>query len=466
MTESGTSLLRRFYLDQYGCAKNQVDGELIISYLEKRGYAYTEDAEKAGLIIINSCGFIESAKKESLDALFAARKAYPAAKIILAGCLSERYADVFEENLPEADAVFGNGDLNALGELLDKLEEGKRPVIKREQKGVCAGERTKLLGFPCSAYIKITEGCNNRCSFCAIPLIRGNLRSRSADDIVDEIRSLQKRGIFEFNLIGQDLAAYGCDGACNGNSEDPLYFQSPGPLSLLLQKISALEGDFWLRLLYIHPDHFPLDILPLIQKDKRIIPYFDLPFQSGDNRIIRAMNRRGTAESYTELIRRIKADLKDAVLRTTFLCGFPGETDEEAEHTLAFLKEIKPLWSGCFAYSAEEDTPAALIKKKIPAKTVEKRIAALQSAQEKITEELLHGYIGRVCDVLVEERIEDEETSFGLGRCRFQAPEADGICVIRFDPDAENAHSVFPGAVVKVRIDGVRGVDVVGVLSL
>lgn len=466
MTESAAETPRRFYLDRHGCAKNQVDGELIISYLEKRGYTYTEDAETAELIIINSCGFIESAKKESLDALFSARKAHPAAKIILAGCLSERYADVFEESLPEADGIFGNGDLNALGELLDKLYKGERPVIKRAQKGVCAGERTTLLGYPSSAYIKITEGCNNRCSFCAIPLIRGNLRSRSAGDIIDEIKTLQKRGIFEFNLIGQDLAAYGCDGADEGNSEDSLYFQTPSPLSLLLQKISALEGNFWIRLLYIHPDHFPLDILPLIQNDKRIIPYFDLPFQSGDNRIIRAMNRRGTAERYTELIRRIKTDLKDAVLRTTFLCGFPGETDEEAEHTLAFLKEIKPLWSGCFSYSAEEDTPAALIKKKVPAKTVEKRIQALQNVQEKITEALLHGYVGQVFDVLVEERIEDEETFFALGRCRFQAPEVDGVCVIRFDPDAENAKTIFPGAVVKVRIDGVRGVDLVGVLSL
>ncbi len=496
MTDRVRSAPRYFYLDTHGCAKNQVDAELIICRLENGGYTYTENPEQAELIIINSCGFIESAKKESLDALFAARKARPDAKIVLAGCLSERYADIFAEALPEADAVFGNGDLSALDELIEKLETGGRPVIKRAQQGVCAGERHKLLGFPASAYIKITEGCNNRCSFCAIPLIRGSLRSRGADDITDEIRALQKRGVFEFNLIGQDLAAYGCDGADEGNSLHPLYFQTPSPLSLLLQKISALPGRFWLRLLYIHPDHFPADIIPIIQKDPRIIPYFDLPFQSGDDRIIRAMNRNGSADRYIQLIRSIKEALNDAVLRTTFLCGFPGETDEEAERTLGFLKEIEPLWSGCFAYSAEEDTPAALLKRKVPAKTVRARIEKLQSAQEKITERLLRTYIGRTCDVLIEEYIPanaartqnetqkkiqpddkvspfaaDEDTSaFALGRCRFQAPEVDGLCVVRIDDDPQSgAHKkkpeIFPGALVPVRITGVRGVDVIGELA-
>ena len=494
MTEPAASV-KSFYLDQHGCAKNQVDGELIISLLENKGWVRTERPESARVIIINSCGFIESAKKESLDALFSARKAYPDAKIILAGCLAERYADVFKRDLPEADAVFGNGDLSKLDFLMDVLEKGLRPVVKPEQKGVCCGERKAFLGFPSSAYVKITEGCNNRCSFCAIPLIRGVLRSRSADDITDEIRRLLDRGIFEFNLIGQDLAAFGRDGVSAGDSANASYFQSPSPLSLLLQKISKIEGDFWLRLLYIHPDHFPLDILPVIQRDKRILPYFDLPFQSGDARIIRAMNRRGSPDSYLELLQKIRAALPDAVLRTTFLCGFPGETDEEAEHTLSFLEKLQPHWSGCFAYSREDDTPAALLAHRVPAKTVKERIRKLQNAQEKITVSLLASYVGKVCSVLIEEVVgegpggrsetkagsenkagserenadgheaeERESDGLALGRCAFQAPEVDGICVVRFDKESEAANGLVPGSVISVRITGVRGVDVTGVL--
>ncbi|ERJ93138.1 MiaB/RimO family radical SAM methylthiotransferase [Treponema lecithinolyticum] len=502
---------KRFFLDEHGCAKNQVDAELIINRLKKKGWQQTESPENAQLIVVNSCGFIESAKKESLDAVLTARRAYPDAKILLAGCLSQRYAGVFKTELPEADGIFGNGDLSLLDDVVVDIENGKRPVVTAEQKGVCIGERNTLLSFPASVYVKITEGCNNRCSFCAIPLIRGVLRSRSADDIVSEIKTLYDRGIFEFNLIGQDLAAYGCDDAPAGNSAAAEYAKSPSPLSLLLKKISELEGAFWLRLLYIHPDHFPRDILPVLQNDKRILPYFDIPFQSGSTAVLNAMNRSGNAEKYVHLVQDIRKALPDAVLRTTFLCGFPGETDEDAQHTLNFLKTVQPHWSGCFAYSREEDTPAASLKKSIPDKTVQERIRKLQKAQQKITEELLESYIGRTYEVLVEEVVgvqlvsdkknddskksagmltgsakalegkafdgkkapdfpnatEDQDSAFALARCPFQAPEVDGSCVILLDASNEReTNAVFPGARVIVTVVGVRGVDVVGRLCL
>lgn len=203
---------KTFFLDQHGCAKNQVDGELIISRLEALGYVRVESADDADLIIVNSCGFIESAKKESLDSLLDARSTYPEKKIILAGCLAERYAEVFEKDLPEADGIVGNGDLSLLDKAVKDVfsKSKKRPVLKAEQKGVFCGERTNLLSYKGSAFVKITEGCDNCCSFCAIPLIRGRLRSRPVDEVIAEIKALLKKGIFEINLIGQDLAAYGC----------------------------------------------------------------------------------------------------------------------------------------------------------------------------------------------------------------------------------------------------------------
>ncbi|MBQ5384197.1 MAG: radical SAM protein, partial [Treponema sp.] len=206
---------KKFYLDQHGCAKNQVDGEILVTRLENIGYIKTDEPSHADFIIINSCGFISSAKEESLNAVIDAKKSYPNAKILLAGCLAERYASVLEKELSEADGFFGNGDLSKIDGTVKSLLDGGRPVVVPPQTGVCCGDRNTLLSFKGSAYVKITEGCDNRCTFCAIPIIRGGLRSRKAEDIVQEIKSLIKKGVHEINLIGQDLAAFGA-----GKSDD------------------------------------------------------------------------------------------------------------------------------------------------------------------------------------------------------------------------------------------------------
>lgn len=463
---------KTFFLDQHGCAKNQVDGELIIANLENKGWLSVSNPSDASVIIINTCGFIESAKIESLNALISARKAYPSAKILLAGCLAERYAQVFAEELPEADAIFGNGDLSQIDTVLSGLEKGERPIVTPAQKGVCDGERHTLLNFPGSAFVKITEGCNNCCSFCAIPLIRGELRSRPQEAILSEIRELLSKGIFEINLIGQDLAAYGRDGAKRGEAGDALYATTPSPLAVLLQNISALPGDFWIRLLYIHPDHFPLDILPLISADNRILPYFDIPFQSGDTQIIQKMNRVGTKEGYETLIGTIRDSLckgssKDMCLRTTFLCGFPTETNESALKTQEFLRNIAPDWSGCFTYSREDDTPSAKMKGQVSSKNAANRVAELQDIQSQITQEKLKRHIGQQYSVLVEEIIPDPEEKLGLavGRAWFQAPEVDGACVIRYELDSpKEKNLVQPGKVIQVKVLSVSGVDLDTVL--
>lgn len=466
MTDSNFS--KHFFLDQHGCAKNQVDGELIISLLEKRGLVQTFDAADADFIIINSCGFIKSAKKESLDAVISARASYPNAKIILAGCLAERYAETFKDALPEADAVFGNGDISKIDSVVSRLERNERPVEVYKQQGVCCGERKTLLGFKGSAFVKITEGCSNHCSFCAIPLIRGELRSRPAKDIVEEIENLVLRGIVEINLIGQDLAAYGT-GKDDDVFSDCKDFSLRGgkkrsALSLLLEEISRLDSDFRLRLLYIHPDHFSEDILPVMQKDKRILPYFDIPFQSGDDSVIRAMNRKGDAEKYKSLVKKIRTALPGAVLRTTFLTGFPGETEANAENSARFLEAIQSEWSGCFSYSREEDTPAYSYKNRVPLKTAEARARKLSEIQHEITREKLLSYVGEELEVLVEETLEGDQ-GLAIGRAWFQAPDVDGNVVVRYDRDDEKANSsVQPGKLVRVKVTSSSDVDLDSVL--
>ncbi len=485
-----------FFIDQHGCAKNQVDAELIAARLIEMGWRIADDPARAALIVVNSCGFIESAKKESIEAVLTARAAYPGARVVLAGCLAERYADEFRDGLPEADAFFGNGDLSRVGEVVSALfpagtaagvPEGvpARPSVVPPQRGVCAGDRPLLFSFPRSAYVKITEGCDNRCSFCAIPLIRGGLRSRPAIEIVDEIRVLASRGVFEFNLIGQDLAAYGL-----GEGDDVGELAGEGsPLSRLVRAISALDGDFRVRLLYVHPDHFPDDLVPAMAADSRFLPYFDIPFQSGDPAVLRAMNRRGTDEGYRSLVDRIRRGFRDAgspygavALRTTFLVGFPGETDESFERSANFLADIRPLWSGAFTWSREEGTPAASLKGRVAKRVADSRLAQLKEAQTAITMEELSFFVGRRVEVLIEELIEDAADSgsidaassssaagsrppaerLAIGRAWFQAPEVDGAVVLSFDDGTRDREGkpLGPGSVVMADIVAVNGVDV------
>ena len=436
----------KFFIDQHGCAKNQTDGELIAGFLMERGYEFTLNAEEADFILVNSCGFIQSAKKESIDAVCNIKQSYPKAKLVLTGCLAERYADQLIEQMPELDGVFGNGDLSKIADFMDGIKK-QRGAETFPQKGVCGGARPVIFNFPGSAFVKITEGCSNHCSFCAIPLIRGELRSRKETEILREIKQLVKDGVYEINLIGQDLAAYGTD--------------TKTSLAALLKKITEIPGDFIVRPLYIHPDHFSDDIIEAIKAGKgRLLPYFDIPFQSGDDGIILAMNRTGSFKEYVALVKKIRRNLPGAVLRTTFLTGFPGESDEAADNTARFLEEIQPDWSGCFPYSREEDTPAYSMKGRVPAKTAKARAARLEDLQTAITADHLTRYVGKELEVLVEEIIDAEEEGLAIGRAWFQAPEVDGSVVIRYDLDDSAAvKDLKPGSVVTVKVLASTGVD-------
>lgn len=435
-----------FFIDQHGCAKNQTDGELLAGFLINKGYKLTLNADEADFILVNSCGFIQSAKKESIDAIYNIKKNYPKAKIILTGCLAERYANDLIEQMPELDGVFGNGDLSKICSFMNKVKKERYAQTFGQEK-VCGGDRPVLFNFPGSAFVKITEGCSNHCSFCAIPLIRGEVRSRPEAEILEEVKTLIADGVYEINLIGQDLAVYGKE------------FKTS--LAALLKKIAKIKGDFIVRPLYIHPDHFSDDIIEAIKSSPKLLPYFDIPFQSGDDKIILAMNRTGSFKQYVALIKKIRRELPEATLRTTFLTGFPGETDEAAENTVRFLEEIQPDWSGCFPYSREEDTPAWSMKPRVPAKTAKARAGRLEALQAEITAKRLARYVGKEVNVLVEELVTGEEgEGLAIGRAWFQAPEVDGSVVIRYDlDDAAAVKSVIPGAVVSVKVLASTGVD-------
>ncbi|MCL2831952.1 MAG: 30S ribosomal protein S12 methylthiotransferase RimO [Treponema sp.] len=468
----------RYYIDPFGCAKNQVDAENMMAALNLAGWTPSEPQD-AELIIINSCGFIESAKQESINAVLEWRKLYPGKKIMLAGCLAQRYEKELKESLPEADLLFGNSDLAGITKAAALAAEPPQPLTPGaagdSSPAVSAGERP-LLSFPGSAYVKISEGCDNRCSFCAIPLIRGNLKSRDVNSIFDECKSLLKRGIWELNIIGQDIGSYGRDfsglvGAAAGlysgpevsfpgNNLNSLKMSLPG----LMEKLSGLNGDFWVRLLYIHPDHFPLPILDLIGEDKRFLQYFDLPFQHGSKKILGLMNRRGNAETYLELIHTIRQRFPDAVIRSTFLTGFPGETDEDFNALVDFQEKAALDWAGCFAYSREEDTSAYSMKPQVPKKTALQRKKIIEDRQISITEKQMDRFVGRTFDVLFEEKVEGEEDMW-LGRLPFQAPEVDGAAVIDTS-EFINASALIndgrelqPGVVVKGKITGRAGMD-------
>lgn len=477
---------KSFFLDQHGCAKNQVDGELIISRLVKDGMVRVDDPTKADVIIVNSCGFIESAKIECINSVMDYRSECPGAKILLAGCLAERYAknEEFSGEFKEADGFFGNGDLSLVNETVDRLLEGERTVVIPEQKGVCCGDRDVLLSFNGSAYVKITEGCNNNCSFCAIPIIRGELRSRKCSEIVEEIKNLISRGIHEINLIGQDLAAYGCgkDDDVFGTGKnwyESIYTNLRKPLVVnenfskengksfllqLMEEISKIEGDFWVRLLYIHPDHFCADILEFMQKDKRFLPYFDIPFQSGSSEVIGWMNRKGSSEDYALLVKKIRDALPGACIRTTFLTGFPGETDSHAEETQKFLRTIESDWSGCFAFSPEDETAAFEMEDQVDEDVAKARAEKLQEIQTEITRERLKARVGQNYEVIVEEiiqNLEGTDEGIAIGRAWFDAPEVDGNVIIRYDLDDKRATDVVvPGNIVKVRAFASSDVDI------
>ena len=451
----------RYYLDPFGCAKNQVDAENMMLHLDRAGMISVSDAANADLIIVNSCGFIESAKRESINAVLCWRKLYPEKKILLAGCLAQRYAKELAGTLSEADGFFGVEDVTKIAEAVEGLmgsRESGKLGMRNEELGIkergslanrvsshfsFASSSRPLLSLPGSAYVKISEGCDNRCSYCAIPLIRGPLRCRIVPDIAGECRGLLARGIRELCIIGQDIGSYR-----SGNSGLPE----------LLNAIAEIEGDFWVRLLYMHPDHFPLPVLDIMERDPRFLPYFDIPFQHSSPAMLPAMNRHGTAAAYIALVETIRRRIPSAVIRTTFLLGFPGETDADFAALLDFQQKIRADWLGCFSWSREEGTPAYVMKGRVSKKIAAKRQREIEEKQIPITGENMDRFVGQTLDVLLEEQFGDDSEENGkpegklwLGRLYCHAPEVDGSAVVLSDNLELTAGTIIPCRVIARR---------------
>lgn len=446
--QSGVEMGKKIYIENLGCAKNQVDAEVMAHQLAAGGYTIVEEGEGANLILINTCGFIESARQESIATFFELKEAYPTAKIALTGCMAQRYGEELLNSLSEADALFGNRDLGEIKTFVDTLfEEGRKILLPPfPSLGEEKWERGHLFNYPGAAYLKLSEGCNHRCRYCAIPLIRGSLRSRPFDEIVEEAKALVKRGIKEINVIGQDLAAYGLD-------------QGEALFIPLLKQLVALDGAFKVRLLYIHPDYFPYDLIDLIANEPKIIPYFDLPFQHAHRDVLEKMGRKGDKESYLKLIREIRERLPEATIRSTFLLGFTGESKETIATLREFIEEAQIDWVGFFTYSREEETPAysdsSTLKYRRVVKRAHKWQKELQALQQEITSRRLERLVGTEQDILIEELVEGEDLA--IGRTIHQAPEVDGLTVIM-------ARNLSAGSVVRCGIRRVNGVDLEAVV--
>jgi len=438
-------------VESLGCAKNQVDSELLLTHAKEAGYEVSETPDDADVIVVNSCGFIESAKKESIDVFFSFRNAFPEKKIILAGCLAERYANTLE--LEEADAIFGNKDVSRIGEVLGKVFDEKRkkqviltpeyPDPDRER-----DDRSVYLSGNGSRYLKISEGCNHRCNYCAIPIIRGPLRSRPYGKVIAEAKRLIDEGAYEINVVAQDLGAYGTDW---GEGEK---------FTSLIKEVAEIPGDFVLRMLYIHPDTFPERLIDVVKgSNGKILPYFDIPVQHADHRVLLGMKRTGDREQYVALVKRIREKLPDAVIRTTLMLGFPGEDRAAFEELLKFVDEAELDWMGSFLYSREEGTPAYKARNQREHDKAHKIASVwqkeLEDRQTKVTEKRLKRFVGNEYVALIEEEVKGE--GLFLGRIYSQAPDVDGCTVII-------GEGLKPGDVCLVGIRAVVGFDLEAVL--
>lgn len=398
----------KFALISLGCSKNTVDSELILSILEKNGYERTEDPAQADILLVNTCGFIEPAKQESIDVLFemAEYKEQGRCRLLVAcGCLAQRYEQALMSDMPEVDLVVGVSEYAELPKLLTEALNGKRQSRCGAPKGVLTGERT-LLTAPYSAYIRIADGCDNRCAYCAIPLIRGDFRSRTIEDVLNEIQTLAKRGVREFTLIAQDTSRFGID-LCGRSL-----------LPELMEQAAEISGVEWLRVLYTYPDEIDGELLRVMASHENICRYLDLPLQHADPELLHRMNRRGDPDQTRALLHQARE--MGFILRTTFITGFPGETEEQFEHLLDFVKEIRFDRLGAFAFSPEEDTPAAEMPDQIPEEVRQERLERLMLMQQEISLERNQIRLGSVVRVLVD-GVDEEGCVFG--RSYAEAPE-------------------------------------------
>ncbi|WP_144932556.1 30S ribosomal protein S12 methylthiotransferase RimO [Paenibacillus sp. 32O-W] len=428
-----------------GCEKNMVDSEIMSGLVHERGYSLVDNKEEATVIIVNTCGFIDAAKEESVNTILDMADLKHTANLkalVVSGCLTQRYKEELMKEMPEIDGIVGTGDFININDIIDEALAGKKPIMVGNPVFNYEKILPRRVGTPrYTAYVKIAEGCDNACTFCSIPIMRGKFRSRSIESILAEVTQLAEQGVKEISLIAQDSTNYGTD----------LYEQFMLPE--LLNKVSEVPGIEWVRLHYAYPGFFTDELIETIATNPKICKYIDLPLQHSEDRILKRMRRPGRQKDSRELIRKIRDRIPEVALRTSIIVGFPGETEEDFANLVKFIEEVEFDRLGVFTYSKEEDTPASRLPDQVPEDVKEYRANTLMEIQRRISERRNGRRIGEELDVLIERY--DGRNDVYIGRSQYDAPEIDGEVFV-------TNCQVNIGELVKVRISHSMEYDLSG----
>lgn len=440
MSENNT---KKAVIVSLGCPKNLVDSEIIANELIEKGYEITVDQDKAHIAVVNTCAFIQPAVSEAIEAILniaSHKKTGVLEKIIVAGCLVQRYGEQIMDQLPEVDICLGIDHIKDIGDI---SQESERKCYSCESKDIEFLNRPRKIsenkGY---TYVKISEGCKNRCTYCAIPMIRGSYRSRRIEDILKEVINLSQQGIKEIILIAQDTAAYGID----------LYGKNS--LNVLLKELSNVDGIKWIRLLYCYPESITDELIMEMKDNNKVLKYIDMPFQHASDKILRLMGRKWNLESNRQLIKKLRSSIKDIVIRTTFITGFPGEEEEDFEILKNFIREVRFNHAGVFPYYREEGTPAYNFKGQVPKRIREKRKDELLHIQKDIAYENTLNRLNRTYDIIIEGVSDDG--IFYEGRSYAEAPEIDGVIYVA------SSEPLYAGQMVTVKILNVHDYSLIG----
>lgn len=430
-----------------GCSKNLVDSEHYLGILSKRkGMELTSEIPEADIVIVNTCGFIGDAKEESIQTILEVsefKETGNLKKIIVAGCLAQKYSEEILKELPEVDAVIGTGDVDKIEKVVDEILEGKKAVETKNMTFLANANTDRVLTTaPHTAYLKISEGCNRACTYCIIPQMRGRLRSRSIEDIVEEAKRLVASGVREINLLAQETTEYGID----------LYGDKK--LAALMKELCKIEDLKWLRTYYMHPEYVTDELIEVMKSEDKICKYFDVPIQHVSDNILRNMARAKNGEQVKNVLNRIRKAIPDATIRTTLIVGFPGETEENFQELKEYVKEFEFDYAGVFKYSREEDTVAYNLPDQVPEEIKERRYAELVNLQSEIAERKNRRFLGQEIEVMID-GVSSESEYLLEGRTRGQALEIDGK-VLTTDGTAK------PGEIVKVKVEQNFEYDFVG----
>lgn len=428
-----------------GCPKNQVDAELMLHKLKEAGYQLETEPGLADVVIINTCGFIQAAKEEAIeniDEFLTLKQEGRIKKVIVTGCLAERYADEIAENMPDADVIAGLGCNGNIVEIVNRALEGETLRLKGKKDELPIEGERELYSLPFYAYLKIAEGCDNNCAYCAIPAIRGRFRSRPMENIIKEAEMLAKNGVTELVVIAQDTSRYGKD----------LYGEYK--LAELLRELCKIDGIHWIRTLYVYPERITDELIDTIASEEKLVKYLDIPMQHCDPDILKAMNRPGSGKEYKALIKKLRERIPGVVLRTSLIAGFPGETKDQFKKLAQFVKDMRLDHVGCFAYSEEEGTRAALMDHQVDQEEKERRAEIVNEEQDNVTIAKNEKRIGQTVTVVTEGW--DKYAECYYGRSEYEAPEIDGKIFF------SSKRRPYMGEYLKVRLTDMMDVDMLG----